>query len=696
MTEAPRNRHALVTRPERDATGIAAAVMRRGVMPLIAPMTTIEMLDADLDADVGRCQAILFTSGNGVRAFCRVSGRRDRHVYAVGAATAALARDNGFSPVTSADGSGTDLARLVERSLNAYDGPLLHASGTEVAGDLSEILERAGFEILRHVLYAAEAVDRLPEEAETALRENRLDHVLFFSPRTAAIFHRLVEAAGLDSALGRVAAVCLSEAVARRLRVDAWKEIRVAARPEIEAMAELVDDTATAGGTTAIPSGRPAAAAGGRERGGAPPPPEAPAGPGSEAGAAPRGSRPPGRARLRPALYAAAVAALAAALGFFASTLWPTGRAGVDDPAAAERKAEIARLTESFRGGLARLEEARRTDLAGLREVAAQIAELRNGLSEARTRLAAVDGLAERLDAGTLSASEEVGDLARRLARLESGAAQAEERSIEAGRRAAALDEAVSELRSALSGAVTRIDGLERTVRSVRESAGDGGAPPEALREELAELRSALGRAGGRIDELERDLGSARASIGDPERRSATALAVSRLRETLSRSGPFAVELAALDSLAAGDPDIASATAPLAEHAADGVPSRDLLLDRFPGVVDAVMDAAAGPDGTGDWWDRTLAELRKQVRIRRVDGKGGEVDVALSRAEAAARRGDLAGAARALSELRGRPADAAAPWLGTARARLVLENAAAELDHVVLKRLGAAAGLAPR
>src|SRR5690606_26729546 len=119
-------------------------------------------------------------------------------------------------------------------------GALLHASGRDVAGDLPGALGKHGFEVRRSVLYQAEAAERLPDEARTALTSGALDGALFFSPRSAGLFVRLAAREQLTPTLARLAAFCLSEAVAEAAHAAHWREIAVAARPDQPALVELV------------------------------------------------------------------------------------------------------------------------------------------------------------------------------------------------------------------------------------------------------------------------------------------------------------------------------------------------------------------------------------------------------------------------------------------------------------------------
>ena len=90
------------------------------------------------------------------------------------------------------------------------------------------------------MIYEAVPAERFSPSAATALREGRLDAVAFFSPRTAETFVRVVEREGLVAACEGCHALCLSEAVAGRIDCLGWAGIRVAARPNSEAILAVV------------------------------------------------------------------------------------------------------------------------------------------------------------------------------------------------------------------------------------------------------------------------------------------------------------------------------------------------------------------------------------------------------------------------------------------------------------------------
>ena len=238
----------LVTRPREDADVLVAALTALGHDVLLEPLLTI-VPRAAVDWPPGheRAQALLVTSANGARAFARADPRRDLTVYAVGAASAAAAGDLGFRAVVSADGNVDDLAALVRRRLEPGGGPLLHPAAAKPAGDLQGALAAAGFTVLRVVLYDAQPAKALSPESTRAINEGAIDAVTLFSPRTAAAFASLVEAAGLAPACKRIAGLCLSPAVAAEIAGLTWRRVAVAARPEQAALLAALDDLAGGG-----------------------------------------------------------------------------------------------------------------------------------------------------------------------------------------------------------------------------------------------------------------------------------------------------------------------------------------------------------------------------------------------------------------------------------------------------------------
>ena len=225
----------LVTRPENDARETAARLEALGYVPIVAPLISINFIDGPSLA-LGQAQALIATSANGVRALARRTPHRDIALFAVGQQTAETARREGFAHVMSADGDANALAELVARSVAVDEGWLVHATGSDASGALAEVLARKGFAVRREILYETPAVESLPIAAATALREDSLDAVLFFSQRTARVFRERVTEAGLSAHCVRLTAAAISPAAAEGLSPLKFHEIRIASAPDQDAL----------------------------------------------------------------------------------------------------------------------------------------------------------------------------------------------------------------------------------------------------------------------------------------------------------------------------------------------------------------------------------------------------------------------------------------------------------------------------
>lgn len=231
---------ALVTRPREEAESLAAALSARGIGALIEPLMQVHYR-AGAAPDLGGVQAVLCTSANGVRALARVTDKRGLPLLAVGDATAARARAEGFTEVASAGGAVADLVGLVAARLRPQDGRLLHVAGDVVAGDLASALREHGFITERSVLYEARPVAALSESAVRALRCGTIDFAVFFSPRTAAVFVRLAGVAGVAACCRTISALSISTAADAALAALQWRDRQIAEKPNQPALLDRLD-----------------------------------------------------------------------------------------------------------------------------------------------------------------------------------------------------------------------------------------------------------------------------------------------------------------------------------------------------------------------------------------------------------------------------------------------------------------------
>lgn len=231
---------ALVTRPRAEAESLAAALAERGVVAIVDPLLDIRYRDEPAP-DLAGVQAVLCTSANGVRALARLSGERALPLFAVGEASAERARREGFAAVYSAGGAIGDLVRLACERLRPGAGRLLHVAGSVAAGDLAGELRARGFAVDRAVLYEAHPAAALGAATVRALSAGIVDFALFFSPRTAAVFARLAEDAGVAGAMRFVTAISISPAADSALEPMRFCARHVAASPDQPSLLAALD-----------------------------------------------------------------------------------------------------------------------------------------------------------------------------------------------------------------------------------------------------------------------------------------------------------------------------------------------------------------------------------------------------------------------------------------------------------------------
>ncbi|HEU0071414.1 MAG TPA: uroporphyrinogen-III synthase [Alphaproteobacteria bacterium] len=651
----------LVTRPRADAEELAKLLAARGHEALIEPLLDIATLPGDAVTADG-VQALVFTSANGVRALIErnggdISALRALPVYTVGDATARAARDAGFADVVSASGDVNSLAELIIARVRPDIGPLLHVSGSDVAGDLAGQLTEKGFTLTRAALYQATKADSLSAEAVEALKRGEVKAALFYSPRTASAFAAL--AGDIAPALGRATAICLSPAVAEAVEdlpgAASWRDILTAAEPTQDALLAALDRFVER--ETRPKASAPGESASGASDNGSPLPPpifsdsyDAP----PRAADSKADERPSWGSRAALALVGAlligGVAVYVAKPALVQSVLafdWlPSWRSVIDSsPKLVEQPAPQAQPAPS-----AALPPP--TDNSGdnvdalRRELAQAQAQLRDAQRDAPV---SPDSLTPSdLAPAETSPPEMSPEVVARLDQLEDKLGQLADRPVLGP----------ESLRSATDAVSSRLARLDESL--------------SALTQKLEAQTAAQERE--------------RARAARAEALAFTALA---LRDSLDSGAPFANALPNLRPLAqevglGADADLA------APAAAKGVAGIDDLRARLMALIAEVMRAEAGPPDTG-LFARLWRSLSSSVVIRRVADDAAILNAAdpadrlFSRAERRLAVGDLDGAIAPVELLIQRESltpgsrQALEAWLTDARARRAAERLAAAL-----------------
>lgn len=209
----------LLTRPRQESEALAQMLKSRGHESVIEPLLLIEFRRITA-IESGIPQALIITSANGAQALsAHIQAHQYRRVpvYAVGQATAdALGQ---FNVVHVGSNGVAALEQTICRELSPEKGALLYVHGVHVAGNLAHNLSSSGFRVKEITAYEAVESDAFSPAVIEDIRNNQIDGVVLFSPRTAAVFSKLVKKAGLIKNLSRVTFYCLSQNVSDNIEI---------------------------------------------------------------------------------------------------------------------------------------------------------------------------------------------------------------------------------------------------------------------------------------------------------------------------------------------------------------------------------------------------------------------------------------------------------------------------------------------
>lgn len=222
----------LILRPQPGADETAARARALGLAPVVAPLFTVRPLPWEAPDPTG-FDAVMLTSASAARqARGGLKPFRALRCYAVGEATAAAAGEAGFTDIRVGPEGGAALLPMM-----AEDGV---RSAFHACGEDHLALGHPAIAIRRVAVYAAEASESLPAEAQAALETGAI--ALLHSPRAAALF------AGLAGPRERISIAAISVPTARAAG-DGWKSVAIAPRPRDQALLELAARLCQTGGS---------------------------------------------------------------------------------------------------------------------------------------------------------------------------------------------------------------------------------------------------------------------------------------------------------------------------------------------------------------------------------------------------------------------------------------------------------------
>ena len=238
--------------------------------------------------------------------------------------------------------------------------------------------------------------------------------------------------------------------------------------------------------------------------------------------------------------------------------------------------------------------------------------------------------------------------------------------------RLAQAETALADLQ-ALTGLATETKSLASETQGLAARLGDA----ETQLATLTELNT-------RVQELE---DTAAEAPGGEVGAAALTLALAQLRDALRSTGPFEQELGVVSRLAADEPQLLEALAPLSDKANSGVPTLEQLQSSFSTVARQAAAAASSGEDEG-WSGGVMRRLSNVLTVRPVgETEGEDAGAVIARAEVKLNGGDLAGAEQELAALSGPAGEAVSGWRSQASLRLAADEALAALRAHSISRL---------
>jgi uroporphyrinogen-III synthase len=229
----------LITRPVNDRSeSFAAALKDHGLTSHHAPLFSYTPVETP---EIDRIyQAILVTSAQAFTDLKITHDGLETPIYCVGETTAQAARAFGFQTIICADGTAKNLASLALKKLTSSDTrPVLYLRGEHIAFPMQKYFK--GITVEERITYTTQEIGVLSDDLQTALKNQNIGAITFFSARTAQIFMNLVEKYDLSRTLEHVFALCLGESVLEcpNINNSVWKEVYVSKTPDQNGMITL-------------------------------------------------------------------------------------------------------------------------------------------------------------------------------------------------------------------------------------------------------------------------------------------------------------------------------------------------------------------------------------------------------------------------------------------------------------------------
>ncbi|MBA8666652.1 uroporphyrinogen-III synthase [Holosporaceae bacterium 'Namur'] len=222
----------LITRPKAQARLIKLKLKNMGYKVICYPQLKIEFNINITLPEVDLYNGLIITSQNTAQAIKDYVQLKDINAHVVGEKTAKVLRNYGFKNIVSISNDYIELISKIKEEL-PYLSKLLYLHGDHVAGDIKRKLMQ--YHIIDNLIVYKSVEIPMSKKILCFLR-NKISMVLFYSPRTAALFAKNTIALNFLN----ISAICISQNTADELSSLNFKEVKIAKLPNEDSMLEHI------------------------------------------------------------------------------------------------------------------------------------------------------------------------------------------------------------------------------------------------------------------------------------------------------------------------------------------------------------------------------------------------------------------------------------------------------------------------
>ena len=214
----------LITRPLAAAKRTEHIFQTAGLSTWCDPVLTIIPLPAQIDPRT--YDAIVTTSANGVETFTALTQHRALPIFCAGAASAAIAHDLGFTSIFyPVNPGGKELITLIKQSPFKR---FAYIRGEVVKIDIAQALQGIpAIHIDTYITYKTVPTPTWTDETIALFHAKKITAITFYSEHSTQVTLDLLRKHGLINHTPFITALCLSEAIADRLKGFSWREIDI-------------------------------------------------------------------------------------------------------------------------------------------------------------------------------------------------------------------------------------------------------------------------------------------------------------------------------------------------------------------------------------------------------------------------------------------------------------------------------------